>query len=539
MGGLTRAQLMDQMSNPTQEGAAATGAAIVIAMSDASTLEKAMVEAMGGIQLDGTDDDDDINTAIVALTGGGLIEFTSGHAYCTGYISLPASIPLTLKGQGAATIFSFSKCDLVASSYQLITNFNGTDRNDLTDIVIRNIKFVDENESASSAASWAISTGAVTEGTASHTNVTVEDCEFDHCGFKVLNVDNGKAVVRNNYVHDIAGYETNDAAIWVRWNDAFTNVSGNYVDTVYAMAIAASDNKKVHIINNTVLDPAQTTTTAGGICPDNNEMAVIMANNIDATTGILSEDEVGQIIISFNNIYGIQTSGYGILCWNNGDRSPYGVIIEGNAINHTNYGVYLDSVADALVSHNKIKDVGHTGIYAGDSKSVTPRKIQILHNDIYDFASITAYAPGVRIAVDYCDVIGNNIDGNSNTNARGIMGNNGTQANCRILDNNIIGISAASAKMYQVGTGAVIERNAGYVTEIKGTSSITSGSTTKDVTHGLAATPTVINVTFAEAGSNDYGRWWISSVGATTFTVNVTGDPGASNLDFWWEAKVR
>lgn len=96
-----------------------------------------------------------------------------------------------------------------------------------------------------------------------------------------------------------------------------------------------------------------------------------------------------------------------------------------------------------------------------------------------------------------------------------------------------------TAVLHDSGTGSVIRDNIGWVTEAKGTSKIDSGQTTVNVTHGLSATPTVINVTFAEAGTNDYGRWWISSAGATTFTVNVSGDPGSSNLDFWWEAKVR
>ena len=59
------------------------------------------------------------------------------------------------------------------------------------------------------------------------------------------------------------------------------------------------------------------------------------------------------------------------------------------------------------------------------------------------------------------------------------------------------------------------------------------------VAHGLAATPTVINIAFREQGDADYGRWWVDTIGATNFTLNVSVNPGASNLDFAWEAKVR
>lgn len=96
-----------------------------------------------------------------------------------------------------------------------------------------------------------------------------------------------------------------------------------------------------------------------------------------------------------------------------------------------------------------------------------------------------------------------------------------------------------TAAIQDDGTTSYIRDNLGYVTENDGTSSIDSGQTTKVVAHGLATTPTVINILFAEQGTADYGRWWVDTVGATNFTLNVSADPGASNLDFWWEAKVR
>jgi hypothetical protein len=72
-----------------------------------------------------------------------------------------------------------------------------------------------------------------------------------------------------------------------------------------------------------------------------------------------------------------------------------------------------------------------------------------------------------------------------------------------------------------------------------GSSSILSGYTSQVVGHGLSGTPTIINICFREQADNDYGRWWVDNIGASNFTVNVTTNPGASNLDFVWEAKVR
>lgn len=536
--GLTRSQIKSQMSKTTQEGAAATGAAIVIAMSDASTLEKAMVEAMGGIQLDGTADQTDIQTAIDNLTNGGLIEFTSGHAYCTGYITIPASLPFTFQGQGAVTIFSFSRADLSASNRQLFTNYNGSTRNDVSDVHFRHMKFVEENEVVSTSYGDGIGIGD-TDGDSTNHNVSVIGCEFDHCGCRVKNVDTGRVIVAGNYIHDIAGNCLNDIGLNVRYCDAPVLIDANTIDTVYDMAIEAKDCTSGLIIRgNTVIDSGQTGTDYA-ICTDSSVDVQVCLNNVQGRYGIISEDDIGPVLISHNTVSGTTSYGIGIWVRDNGDSSPYQVEITHNTVTNMKYGIEAESVADAIISHNKIRTVAQWGIYVCDTLSVTPRRTQILYNDVYDFADVTAYTAGIYCKVDYADIIGNNIDGNSNSNARGIMGNNATQANVRILDNSILGIGKASNKMYQVGTGAQIERNAGYVTEAKGTSKIDSGATTVNVTHGLSATPTVINVTFAEAGTNDYGRWWISSAGATTFTVNVSSDPGASNLDFWWEAKVR
>ncbi len=76
--------------------------------------------------------------------------------------------------------------------------------------------------------------------------------------------------------------------------------------------------------------------------------------------------------------------------------------------------------------------------------------------------------------------------------------------------------------------------------ENAGTSSILNTTTSIAVTHGLAVTPTLqnITITFGEQGTNDYGRWWVDTIGATTFTLNVSADPGASNLDFGWRVTV-
>jgi len=89
-----------------------------------------------------------------------------------------------------------------------------------------------------------------------------------------------------------------------------------------------------------------------------------------------------------------------------------------------------------------------------------------------------------------------------------------------------------------VGTNTKVRNNTGYITENSGKATLLNSNTTIAVAHGLSATPTVILITFAENPTNAIGDWWVDTVGATYFTFNGV-DPGASNLDFMWEAKVR
>jgi hypothetical protein len=133
----------------------------------------------------------------------------------------------------------------------------------------------------------------------------------------------------------------------------------------------------------------------------------------------------------------------------------------------------------------------------------------------------------------YTLVVGNYCQGNT-TNS---IVEEGTSAS--VKENQISNNYVSNAIVRVVGNGTIVKDNFGYVTENSGTDTIASGTTSKQVAHGLSATPTKINIEFREQGTNDYGRWWISSIGATNFTLNVSADPGASNLDFAWEAKVR
>lgn len=69
-----------------------------------------------------------------------------------------------------------------------------------------------------------------------------------------------------------------------------------------------------------------------------------------------------------------------------------------------------------------------------------------------------------------------------------------------------------------------------------GSATILDTTTSIAVTHGAGYTPDASDITVTPTNNptNDPGNFWISSVGATTFTINVRADPGASGATFAW-----
>lgn len=81
-----------------------------------------------------------------------------------------------------------------------------------------------------------------------------------------------------------------------------------------------------------------------------------------------------------------------------------------------------------------------------------------------------------------------------------------------------------------------IKNNRGYTTENSGTATVANGTTSIVINHGLATTPTRVFVT-SRLWSNST-KSWITTIGATQFTINVDADPGAGTAIFDWHAQV-
>jgi len=238
-------------------------------------------------------------------------------------------------------------------------------------------------------------------------------------------------------------------------------------------------------------------------------------------------------------------------------NSTEGIVIANNAIhNPTAHGI-ITRGKHAVITGNSIYDAGDRGIWLRSSCDYAI----VSNNTIVDTA-----AAGWSIQLtdsDFVSITGNTIK-NANTTTAGEIVDGGTCTDVLItgnvidtagaycvfvdatspvrwiIDNNILnGATTANLGGGDLSTQRV-RGNAGWVTENSGTGSITSGGTTDVITHGLAVTPTAadIRVTLTEDPSNTPGAIFVNTITSTQFTVNCENDPGASNLDFEWQAIV-
>jgi hypothetical protein len=93
-----------------------------------------------------------------------------------------------------------------------------------------------------------------------------------------------------------------------------------------------------------------------------------------------------------------------------------------------------------------------------------------------------------------------------------------------------------SAPSLSTSENIVVQRNIGYRTQSSGAGAVASGTSSVTVSHGLAGTPTCVQVTPFNT-IPEGGTFSVQSVNATTFTVSI-GSNAAANRDFFWTANL-
>lgn len=91
-----------------------------------------------------------------------------------------------------------------------------------------------------------------------------------------------------------------------------------------------------------------------------------------------------------------------------------------------------------------------------------------------------------------------------------------------------------TAPVFAGGIIPKVTNNGGFVSENHGAAVIPAGSASITVNHGLALTPSAVNVS---AGANATSQVRATTLGATTFTITIATAPG-SDATVYWEAKI-
>lgn len=199
---------------------------------------------------------------------------------------------------------------------------------------------------------------------------------------------------------------------------------------------------------------------------------------------------------------------------------------------HTNQGVAIDSSGGGLIDgvtfidpHCHLNTSNGFQIFTGGNT----KNINVIGG-----AMAQNGGSGIAVGVGstdffFRDVRAGAIDGLTGNTGSGIFVDTGC-TNFEISDSRFVGNTVSGYNGGSFGaTGAVVKGNTGFKTVGQGSGIITSAATSVTVSHGLAVTPliTEINVTPTSA-LQSATEFWITTVTATTFDINVDIAPGSS-----------
>jgi nitrous oxidase accessory protein NosD len=188
-----------------------------------------------------------------------------------------------------------------------------------------------------------------------------------------------------------------------------------------------------------------------------------------------------------------------------------GFVISGNfsSGNHGSGGLDLRGVQYSSITGNTIMNNNGAGITLEDNSAVYCLYNLVESNVSSDSQGSPTQTWGIQEL------------GNSNTNR--IIGNA-----CRNNTN--------AAQMKVIGAATVSRFNTGFVTEAHGSATVAAGGTSIVVTHGLALTPALEQISVTPQGSLlAAAKFWVSTPTSTQFTINVDGAPGGAGIVFGWK----
>lgn len=491
------------------------GAPIIVAANDAPADWKRHASYV----CNGTNDEDDINTAIAALpSGGGQVMLSEGQFNIEAPITDQNLDNVTFVGQGNSTILylpdganavAFKMIHLTSVDYWTLANFkiDGNRANNTDDIPSNSIHCDTVNHCTFKNLEIvnSPSTGILINGLC--TANLIELCRITNVYDSGIYLSDRPHECVVNACH-IDGVDT-DFGICVRYGPRYNVISNCHVRDVASSHIRVQGITGYEAYGNVVIG---CTVNGNETTPDSRTSAGI---HIDGGTG-----DIDRNAIIGNSVRNVRWGIYGT----NGGSSQ----ISGNTIEDCDTGMYLPTGTHSITG-NFIYNMEGTG---SDGRGIEVRtEGNVITGNVIDTVGIDC----IRLQnATQTTVIGNRL-----TNAVGNgLEEAGTADNNIISLNNVEGNGAAAA-IVTVGALTKIRCNEAFVTEASGIGTIVSGTVSDTITHGLDYTPDIseITVTLREGPTYSPGAIWINTVGSTTFQVNCENDPGGSDLDFSWAAR--
>ncbi len=456
------------------------GQGIFVAASDADPRSKLRADFV----CDGTADDVEIQAAINSLASvGGKVALSEGKFTVSAASITPVS-NLHMVGQGSSTTVQ-----LVASADGRLISSTGS----LTNVTFQAITF-DGNKANQS-------NGAARDDLSMLFIQNITRLRFLDC--IIQNCRHGAALRMSSCDHTLIAnnqFLTNGAGTAFACDHSFISNSDHY-RVVGNLYLTATDT-------GTAQDGVQHSSVVGNTYEDCG-----IGITVSASSSRLSKwnTVTGNVVKGNGGIsIGIKVSKFGSAT----AGSIEDVTIGENVMQNCDRAMWLDQVDRVVVANNVLSTA------VGDNK-----QLMLLGT--------------VTPAMNDAKITGNIF---YNTDNRGISFD--TTANVltpNIYDNTfktvttpLGGGTPATARVYN---------NRGYVTENSGTATIptsTTGVYSVTVTHGLAVTPTLndISVVLGENPTGDPGNVWVDTITSTQFNINCRNDPGASSLDVAWRAIV-
>jgi hypothetical protein len=198
------------------------------------------------------------------------------------------------------------------------------------------------------------------------------------------------------------------------------------------------------------------------------------------------------------------------------------------------------------IERSRVVDCTFDGT-AGDSIFLVTNKCLVANNTITGPGTVgSTPASGIHLEFNTnFNVVVNNIVICSDTvgKTRSLIREEATGGSSNnLIEGNSLTFGGAGPTVNLVesaGTNTIVRNNIAWATEANGTATVANATTSIVVTHSLAVTPALANISVTP--TNNLGtatKFWISNATNTQFTINVDASPGATTATFAWSIRM-